>query len=58
MILRFFATVVLVYCLGFLAFALTLPRAMDGGATDAVIVLTGGPGRIPRGLEVLDQGLA
>lgn len=58
MILRFFASLVLVYCLGFLAFALTLPRPMDGGATDAVIVLTGGPGRIARGLEVLDRDLA
>lgn len=58
MILRLFASLVLVYCLGFLAFALTLPRPMAGGATDAVIVLTGGPRRIPRGLEVLDKGLA
>ncbi|MDG6079299.1 YdcF family protein [Erythrobacter litoralis] len=31
---------------------------MAGAATDAVIVLTGGPGRIQRGLEVLDEGLA
>ena len=58
MILRFFAAVVLVYILGFLAFAVTLPRPMAGGATDAVIVLTGGPNRISRGLEVLDEGFA
>ena len=58
MILRFLAAVVLVYVVGFLAFAVTLPRAMSGGATDAVIVLTGGPGRIPRGLEVLKDGFA
>ena len=58
MILRFVAAIVLAYVIGFLAFSVTLPRPMSGTATDAVIVLTGGPGRIPRGLDVLDQGLA
>ena len=58
MILRFVALVVLAYIGGFLAFALTLPPPMAGAATDAVIVLTGGPGRIPRGLDILDRGLA
>lgn len=37
----------------FLAFALALPQPEEGGKTDAVVVLTGGEGRIPRGLEVL-----
>ncbi|MCA0978692.1 YdcF family protein [Qipengyuania flava] len=58
MILRLFATVFLVYAFGFLAFAITLPQPASKVETDAVIVLTGGPGRIARGLEVVDEGLA
>lgn len=58
MILRFFAAVVLVYALGFLAFAVTLPRPVAGVKTHAVIVLTGGPGRIQRGLAVVAKGEA
>lgn len=56
MILRFLASIVLVYALGFLAFAITLPGKVEGAETDAVIVPTGGAGRIQRGLEVLRAG--
>lgn len=58
MILRFFAAALLVYAFGFLGFADSLPKPLAGEPTDAVIVLTGGPGRIARGLSVVDQGLA
>ncbi|MAW90011.1 MAG: hypothetical protein CL575_12345 [Altererythrobacter sp.] len=58
MILRLFAASFLVYAFGFLAFAVTLPQPAAKVETDAVIVLTGGPGRIARGLEVIDGGLA
>ena len=58
MILRFFAAALLVYAFGFLGFAVSLPKPLAGEPTDAVIVLTGGPGRIARGLSVVDQGLA
>ncbi|MAR57060.1 MAG: hypothetical protein CMM93_07750 [Rickettsiales bacterium] len=58
MILRLFAAVFLIYAFGFLAFAVTLPQPASAVKTDAVIVLTGGPGRIARGLEVIDEGLA
>ena len=51
MILRLFAAAVLVYAFGFLAFAVSLPKPVSGQRTDAVIVLTGGPGRIARGRE-------
>ena len=54
MILRLFAAAVLVYAFGFLAFAVSLPKPVSGQRTDAVIVLTGGPGRIARGLEVVE----
>ena len=53
MILRFFAAALLVYAFGFLGFAVSLPKPLAGEPTDAVIVLTGGPGRIARGLSVV-----
>ncbi|TMM45885.1 YdcF family protein [Qipengyuania marisflavi] len=48
----------MIYALGFLAFAVALPRPTSNTPTDAVIVLTGGPGRIARGVEVVEKGLA
>ena len=48
----------LVWLAGFLWFALALPQPHDGGKSDAVVVFTGGEGRIPRGLEVLEKGWA
>ena len=58
MILRLFAAVFLIYAFGFLGFAVTLPSPSAETETDAVIVLTGGPGRIARGLEVIESGQA
>lgn len=58
MIWRFFAAVVLVYAIGFLAFAVSLPGPLRAMETDAVIVPTGGPGRIARGIAIIDEGLA
>ena len=52
------AAALLVWALGFLLFAVTLPRPADNIATDAVIVPTGGAGRIAQGLAVLEAGLA
>lgn len=48
----------LVWALGFLWFTVSLPQPGDKTITDAVIVPTGGPGRISQGLSVLDAGLA
>ncbi|MFO6446301.1 YdcF family protein [Erythrobacter sp. NE805] len=49
----------LVWAIGFLWFVVALPRpAEEGVTTDAVIVPTGGPGRIARGLAVLAEGKA
>lgn len=56
MISRAFSFVALLYVLGFLWFAAALPQPVDGGRTDAVVVPTGGPGRIDRGLEVVRKG--
>lgn len=55
MIGRFVALVVFAWLAGFVAFAVTLPRAAEPVVTDAVIVPTGLGGRIERGLEVLAE---
>ena len=59
MIRRLISLLFLAWAIGFLWFVAALPRpAEDSIKTDAVIVPTGGAGRIARGLEVLDKGLA
>lgn len=58
MIRRVFSILFLAWIIGFLWFVVTMPGPSAQEATDAVIVPTGGAGRIARGLEVLDQGLA
>lgn len=58
MITRFIAMLFLIWALGFMLFAATLPQPAGKVKTDAVVVLTGGAGRIPHGLEVLEDGLA
>ncbi len=57
--LRLVAVAVLLWLGGFAWFALTLPTAVPlAVATDAVVVLTGGAGRLARGVAVLDAGSA
>lgn len=56
MLKRLAFLVLLVWALGFAWFALALPQPRDGGKTDGVIVLTGGEGRVARGLEGLRKG--
>jgi len=55
MIARFGAILILFYALGFVLFALTLgkPAPADAAATDAAIVLTGGPSRIEHAIDVV-----
>jgi uncharacterized SAM-binding protein YcdF (DUF218 family) len=55
MIARLGALLVLFYALGFVLFAFTLgkPAPADAPATDAAIVLTGGPGRIEHAIDVV-----
>jgi len=57
MISRAAALLLLVYAVGFVLFAFTLGKAAaaDSPATDAAIVLTGGPGRIEHAIEVLRE---
>lgn len=49
------AVVALVWALGFVWFAIVLPQPAADTQTDAVIVPTGGSGRIDRGLELLRE---
>jgi uncharacterized SAM-binding protein YcdF (DUF218 family) len=55
-IARLAGFVALFYAIGFLTFAVTLPGPVGRAKTDAVLVPTGGAGRIARGLEVLREG--
>lgn len=58
MIKRILAFLLLLWVLGFAWFALFLPQPAGLQKTDAVVVLTGGAGRISRGLVVLEKGSA
>lgn len=53
---RIVSLFILAWLFGFLWFATILPRPAAGGPTDAVIVFTGGEGRIGRGLEAIHEG--
>ncbi len=53
MIVRLLSTLVIGWCLGFAAFMLMLPAPLDGTTTDAIVVPTGGAGRIDRGIALL-----
>lgn len=56
MIQRFIGGVITLWALGFLWFALFLPQPAEPAPSDAIIVPTGGAGRIERGLELVRQG--
>ncbi|MEY4238386.1 MAG: hypothetical protein RL339_987 [Pseudomonadota bacterium] len=53
---RLFGFILLTWSLGFVLFAVTLPQPAGEERADAVVVLTGGSGRIERGLEALKRG--
>lgn len=58
MITRLAALLVLAWALGFAWFALLLPQPLDGRKTDAIVVLTGGAGRLDRGITLMQEGAA
>ncbi|CAA9504218.1 MAG: YdcF-like protein [uncultured Sphingomonas sp.] len=58
MIFRAGALLLLLYALGFALFGVTLGEPAGAEKTDSVVVLTGGPGRIERGVEVMREGAA
>ena len=51
--IRLLGVMALAWCLGFAAFMLMLPGPLDGNTTDAIVVPTGGAGRIDRGIALL-----
>jgi uncharacterized SAM-binding protein YcdF (DUF218 family) len=55
---RILSSLVLAWALGFIGFAVSLPQPLAAGRSDGVVVLTGGKGRIDRGLEALRKGWA
>ncbi len=56
MVRRALAFILLAWGLGFIWFAIALPQPAAAGKSDAAVVLTGGKGRIDRGLEALRRG--
>ena len=58
MIRRLIAAVALLWVLGLIVFILTLPKPASNIVTDGVVVLTGGQGRVQRGIYVLEAHLA
>jgi len=55
---RILSLAVVLWALGFMWFAMALPQPVGARKTDAIVVPTGGGGRIQRGLELLRQGQA
>lgn len=55
MISRFLSFLLLAYALGYAAFVVLLPQPAGEELTDAIVVLTGAPGRIERGLDLLQR---
>jgi uncharacterized SAM-binding protein YcdF (DUF218 family) len=55
---RLLALALIGYAIGFALFAMTLPGPAGDERTDAIVVLTGGSGRLDRGFELLRRGLA
>lgn len=58
MILRLAAFALLLYALGFALFAVTLADPAGKEQTDAIVVLTGGAGRIERAMAMMKEGRA
>jgi uncharacterized SAM-binding protein YcdF (DUF218 family) len=59
MIARLLSFLILLYALGFILFAVALDRpATPDVRTDAIVVLTGGSGRIEHAMDVLSDGSA
>lgn len=56
---RLLSLLLVMWALGFIWFAMTLPRPAEANArTDGIVALTGGGGRIPHALRLLERGTA
>ncbi|MGQ0558530.1 MAG: YdcF family protein [Sphingosinicella sp.] len=55
---RVIALAILLYVGGYAAFAFLLPQPAANDRTDAIVVLTGGSGRLERGFDLLERGMS
>lgn len=55
---RILALALIAYGIGFALFAMLLPGPAGDERTDAIVVLTGGSGRLDRGFALIQRGLA
>jgi uncharacterized SAM-binding protein YcdF (DUF218 family) len=55
---RLLALALIFYAIGFALFAMLLPGPAGDERTDAIVVLTGGSGRLDRGFDLIQRGLA
>jgi uncharacterized SAM-binding protein YcdF (DUF218 family) len=55
---RLLALALIAYAIGFALFAMLLPGPAGDERTDAIVVLTGGSGRLDRGFDLIQRGLA
>ena len=55
---RLIALALIAYAVGFALFAMALPGPAGDERTDAIVVLTGGSGRLDRGFDLARRGLA
>ena len=55
---RLIAFVLLAYLIGYALFAVLLPRPAGDERTEAIVVLTGGSGRLDRGFGLIQRGLS
>jgi uncharacterized SAM-binding protein YcdF (DUF218 family) len=58
MIARALSFLVLLYVLGYALFVVLLPTPAGEQRTDGIVVLTGGAGRLERGLDLIERGRA
>ncbi|WP_106640445.1 YdcF family protein [Allosphingosinicella vermicomposti] len=54
MISRLLSFLLLLYVLGYALFVVLLPKPAGLDRTDGIVVLTGGPGRVARGIDLID----
>jgi uncharacterized SAM-binding protein YcdF (DUF218 family) len=57
-LIRIVSFLLLLYVLGYAAFAVMLPRPAGDERTDAIVVLTGGSGRLERGFDLVERGIS
>jgi uncharacterized SAM-binding protein YcdF (DUF218 family) len=55
---RILALALALYAIGFGLFAMTLPKPAGDERTDAIVVLTGGTGRLERGFDLIQRHIS